>query len=37
MLEKAFMMKRFEYSPLRKELKAESGIAKKQYQTLGKT
>ena len=29
-------MKRFEYSPLGKELKAQTGIAKKQYQGLDK-
>ena len=28
-------MKRFEYSPLGKELKAQTNIAKKQYQQLG--
>ena len=35
LLEKAATMKRFEYSPLGKELKAQTDIAKKQYQKLG--
>ena len=30
-------MKRFEYSPLGKELKAQTDIAKKQYQKLDNT
>ena len=34
MLEKAATMKRFEYSPLGKELKAQTEIAMKQYQIL---
>ena len=33
-MEKAATMKRFEYSPLGKELKVQTGIAKKQYQKL---
>ena len=37
LLEKAATMKRFEYSPLGKELKAQTNIAKKQYQTLDDT
>ena len=36
LLEKAATMKRFEYSPLGKELKAQTDIAKKQYQGLDK-
>ena len=36
MLGKAATVKRFEYSPLGKELKAQTDIAKKQYQTLDK-
>ena len=36
-LEKAATMKRFEYSPLCKELKAETDIAKKQCQKLDDT
>ena len=34
LLEKTATIKRFEYSPLGKELKAQTDIAKKQYQTL---
>ena len=37
MLEKAATTKRFEYSPLGKELKAQTDIAKKQYQKLDDT
>ena len=37
MLEKSATMKRFEYSPLGKELKAQTDIAKKQYQQLDDT
>ena len=37
LLEKAATMKRFEYSPLDKELKARTDIAKKQYQKLDNT
>ena len=37
LLGKAATMKRFEYCPLGKELKAQTGIAKKQYQTLDNT
>ena len=37
LLEKAATMKRFEYSPLSKELKAQNDIAKKQYQKLDNT
>ena len=37
LLEKAATMKRFEYSPLGKELKAQTDMAKKQYQKLGDT
>ena len=37
MLEKATTIKRFEYSPLDKELKAQTDIAKKQYQGWDKT
>ena len=37
LLEKAATMKRFEYSRLGKELKAQTDIAKKQYQTLHKS
>ena len=36
LLEKAATLKRFEYSPLGKELKAQTDIAKKQYQGLDK-
>ena len=36
LLEKAATTKKFEYSPLGKELKAQTGIAKKQYQGLNK-
>ena len=36
MLEKATAMKRFEYSPLDKELKAQTSAAEKQYQKLEK-
>ena len=36
LLEKAATTKRFEYSPLGKELKAQTDIAKKQYQGLNK-
>ena len=35
LLEEAATMKRFEYSPLGRELKAQTDIAKKQYQKLG--
>ena len=35
MLVKPVALKRFEYSPLRKELKAQAYIANKQYQKLG--
>ena len=35
LLEKVVTMKRFEYSPFGKELKAQTDIAKKQYQKLG--
>ena len=34
LLEKAATIKRFEYSPLGKELNAQTDIAKKQYQKL---
>ena len=37
MLEKAATMKRFEYSPLSRELKSQTDIAKKQYQKLDNT
>ena len=37
LLEKAATMKRFEYSPLGKELKAQTDIAKKKYQKLEDT
>ena len=37
LLEKAATMKRFEYSALGKELKAQTGIAKEQYQKLDNT
>ena len=37
LLEKSAKMKRFEYSPLGKELKAQIYIAKKQYQKLNDT
>ena len=36
MLEKAVALKRFQHSRLDKELKAQTGIAKKQYQKLDK-
>ena len=36
LLKKAAAMKRFEYSPLGKELKARTDISKKQYQVLDK-
>ena len=36
LLEKAAIMKRYEYSPLGKELKPQTDIAKKQYQGLDK-
>ena len=36
LLEKAATMKKFEYSPLGKELKAQTDTAKKQYQGLDK-
>ena len=36
LLEKTSTMERFEYSPLGKELKAQTDIAKKQYQGLNK-
>ena len=35
LLEKAATIKRFEYSPFGKESKAQTEIAKKQYQMLG--
>ena len=35
--EKAATVKRFEYSPLGKELKAQTGVIEKQYQKLNKT
>ena len=37
MLEEAASMKRYEYSPSGKKLKAQTDIAKKQYQKLGDT
>ena len=37
LLEKAAKMKRFEYSPMRKYLKAQTNTGKKQYQTLSDT
>ena len=37
LLEKAVSIKRFEYSPLGKEIKAQTDIAKNQYQKLGDT
>ena len=37
MLEKAATMKRFEYPPFGKELKAQTDIAKKQYKKLDVT
>ena len=37
LLEKAATMKRFEFSPLGKKLKAQTDIAKKQYQKLDNT
>ena len=37
LLEKAVTMKRFKYLHLGKELKAQTDIAKKQYQKLGNT
>ena len=36
LLEKAAALKRYEYSPLGKEIKAQTGAAEKQYQKLGK-
>ena len=36
-LEKAATMKRFEYSPLDKELKGQTHIVKKQYEKLDNT
>ena len=36
LLEKAAAIKRFEYSPLGKELKKQTSVAEKQYQTLDK-
>ena len=36
LLEKAVTMKRFDYSPLGKELNAQTNIAKKQYQKMYK-
>ena len=36
LLEKAAGLKRFEYSPLRKELKSQTSAAEKQYQKLDK-
>ena len=36
MLKKVATIKRFEYSPLDKELKAKSDIAEKQYQRLNR-
>ena len=36
MLEKATALKRFEYSPLRKELKKQTSVAEKQYQDFDK-
>ena len=37
LLEKTSAIKRFEYLPLGKEIKAQTDIAKKQYQKLGIT
>ena len=37
LLEKTATLKRFEYSPLGKELKAQTAITKKQYQKLDNT
>ena len=37
LLEKAATMKRFEYSPLAKEIKAQTDTAKKQYQKVAET
>ena len=37
LLEKATTIKRFEYSPLEKELNAQTDIAKKHYQKLNNT
>ena len=37
MLEKAVTMKRFEYSPLGKELKKQASAPEKQYQSYDKT
>ena len=37
LLEKAATMKRFEYSPLGKELRAQTDVAKKRYQKLDNT
>ena len=36
LLEKAATMKRFEYSPLGKELKKQTSVAEKQYQSFDK-
>ena len=36
MLEKAATMKRFEYSPLGKELKKQTSVAEKQHQSFDK-
>ena len=36
LLEKATALKRFEYSPLRKELKKQTSVAEKQYQDFDK-
>ena len=36
LLEKATVLKKFEYSPLDKELKAQTSAAEKQYQKLDK-
>ena len=36
LLEKAAALKRFEYSPLGKEFKAQTSAAEKQYQVLNK-
>ena len=36
LLEKAATMKRFEYSPLGKELKKQTSVAKKQFQSFNK-
>ena len=37
LVEKAGTIKRFEYSPLSKELRKQSSVAKKQYQQFDKT